>query len=213
MWLRTNKFTDFNSAYFASLGRALALATNFEQNVKFVFGTIDLNAAFERDELEAGGKWKDYGKKLMKRQLGKVLLAPRDEQPIPDDEFKALDDAREERNYLAHEAAAVGMHVALEGGRLCGFTGLKRYMDPARDTAAIAHERDEMLTEHLRDSLPRFSKAVTTVARGDNIVAGYSYMIQETEDYLPAISDEYVAAAVAWVLEPLHDAGIANGLG
>jgi len=61
MWLKPVDYSDEQSAYFAALGRAMALAQNFEQNCKFVFGTLDIGRDYE------GGKIPHDQCELMRR--------------------------------------------------------------------------------------------------------------------------------------------------
>lgn len=210
MWLRSTEFTDEHSAYFATLGRAIALAQNFEQNLKFVFGTVDLGIAFEQGKLEDGGKWREYGKKLMARPLRTALREQREEQPISNEDFSALEAARQARNYLAHEAAQAGLYIPPRGGKLRGAAGLKKFLDGSLDPAAVERERSDMLMENFRSALPRLIQAVTAIALGDNIISGLSYMIQEKESPPTSSANRYAEITVAWVLEPVRMAGIAK---
>lgn len=56
MWLRPVDCTDEQAAYFAALGRAIALAQNFEQNCKFVFGTLDMGRDYEDGRIPRTGR-------------------------------------------------------------------------------------------------------------------------------------------------------------
>ena len=46
MWMQPSAISDLQMEYLAALGRAMALAQNFENNCKFVFGTYDFGEAF-----------------------------------------------------------------------------------------------------------------------------------------------------------------------
>jgi hypothetical protein len=66
-----------------------------------------------------------------------------------------------------------------------------------------SRESDEAIAE----ALPQFRSNVDALAVGDNLVAGWSYMIQEKE--LPPfhIAERYRLQMTSWVLEPLTENG------
>jgi hypothetical protein len=59
----------------------------------------------------------------------------------------------------------------------------------------------------IAEAVQKFENAVRVLAEADNLVAGWSYSIQEKEDRLPSFTNLYVEAVIAWVLEPLSVSG------
>lgn len=203
MWLQPAEFSAAHEAYFEALGRALGLAQNFEQSCKFVLGIWDLGKAHEEGKIQTRDE-RAYSEKLMGRMLGALVKSLRDDIDITDADKAAFKAAREARNYLAHEAAAVGLFIPPKYAR----RKLREIMRGSLDTAAIEKERTEMLHAHIRDGVPKFVEAIRAIAEADNIVSGWSYMIQEKDDRLPFVAERYVQSVVAWVLEPLRSAGV-----
>ena len=115
----------------------MALAQNFENNCKFVFGTCDFGEAFAVKKIDMDN-WKAFGKKLMHRPLGGVLRKREN-----DDMFKehvvALEAARVARNYLAHQAAEPALYVAPMGGK----HKLRALISKTVDRRKIEKERQE----------------------------------------------------------------------
>jgi hypothetical protein len=174
MWLRPVEYTDEQSAYFAALGRGISLAQNFEHSFKFVFGTLDLDKAYEENKLVAGGEWRAYAKKLMARSIGTALTARRKDPWFSDEEFTVLENARIARNYLAHQAAEAGLYIPPKSGK----RKLREIILATADTAGIEKERKEMLVTFMSEALLPFEGAVRAIAEADNMVSGWSYMIQ-----------------------------------
>lgn len=198
MWLRPVDYTDEQSAYFAALGRAIALAQNFEHNCKFVFGTLDMGQAYEDGKIPRE-QWRVHAKKLHGRSLGAVLKGREKDADFSAKEIATLESGRASRNYLAHRAAEVGLYVPPRTGK----RKPREIFDGTANPAVIEKERAEMLVAHMREALPDFRKAVRALAEADNLVAGWSFLIQEKVDNLPTVSDWYVNTVVTWVLEPL----------
>lgn len=210
MWLQPVDYVDEQYSYFAALGRAVALAQNFEQNCKFVFGTSDLGRAYSEGKFSIDD-WQRYAKELQKRSLGVALKAQQKDGLFSSQEIAALEAAREARNYLVHEAAEGGLYVAPKSGKPGKTRKLLAILQGQVDTAAIEKERAEMLLAHLSKAVLKFEEAVQALAQADSMVAGWSYLIQEKEDRLPLAAAGYADMAIAWVLEPLRIAGLAAG--
>jgi hypothetical protein len=191
-------FSDLQVDYLVALGRAIALAQNFENNCKLVFGTYDFGEAFAAKKIDMKS-WRAYGKKLMNRPPGKALRE-RKKDPAFKKEIVALEAARLARNYLAHQAAEPALYVPPMGGK----HKLRDLILKTVNRRKIEKERHEMVVSYLQKTLPRFEKAVRDLAEGDNIVSKWSYMIQEKDPYMPSIAENYVAEVVAWVLEPMR---------
>lgn len=210
MWLQPVDYSDEQSAYFAALGRATALAQNFEQNCKFVFGTLDMGWDYEDGKIPID-QWRAHGTRLHGRSLGAALKPRQKDADFSADQIATLEAGRAGRNYLAHQAAEPGLYVPSPTGKPGGVRKLMEILDGTADPAAIGKERAEMLLGYLRKAVPPFESAVRAVAEADKLVAGWSYLIEKKENRLPSDSAWYVSTVVAWVLEPLRIAGIADG--
>ncbi|MFN0299208.1 MAG: hypothetical protein ACKVQU_02520 [Burkholderiales bacterium] len=184
--------------YLVALGRAIALAQNFEINCKFVFGVNDLGEAFAAKKIGVKA-WQSYGKKLMKRSLGETLRG-RDNDQIFKRQIPVLEAARVARNYLAHQAAEPALYVPAMSGK----HKLRDLILKKVDRLKIEKERQEMVVSYLQKILPRFEKAIRDFAEGDKVVSEWSYIIQEKDAHMPMITETYVDDAVEWVLEPIH---------
>jgi hypothetical protein len=67
----------------------------------------------------------------------------------------------------------------------------------------FSHESDKAIAQ----GLPQFRENVEALAVGDNLVAGWSYMIQENELPPSHIAQRYRRQMTSWVLEPLRENG------
>ena len=210
MWLQPLDYADEQSAYFAALGRATALAQNFEQNCKFVFGTLDMGRDYEDGKIPID-QWRAQLTRLHGRSLGAALKPRQKDADFSADQIATLEAGRVGRNYLAHQAAEPGLYVPSPTGKPGGVPKLMEILDGTADPAAIEKERAEMLLGYLRKAVPPFESAVRAVAEADKLVAGWCYLIEEKDNRLPSDSAWYVSTVVAWVLEPLCIAGIADG--
>jgi len=206
MWLQPVDYSDEQSAYFAALGRAMALAQNFEQNCKFVFGTLDMGRDYKDGKIPHD-QWRAHAKKLHGRSLGAALKAREKDADFSAEQIATLEAGRASRNYLAHQAAEAGLYVPPSTGK----RKLGEILRGTADPAAIEKERAEMLLAYMRKAVPSFEDAVRAIAKADNMVASWSYLIQEKEDRLPSATAWYVNTVVAWVLEPLRIAAIIDG--
>jgi len=198
MWMQPGAIAPHQADYLAALGRAIALAQNFENNCKFVFGVYDLGEAFAAKKIDMK-VWQAYGKKLMNRSLGGALTG-REKDRVFKRQVVVLEAARLARNYLAHQAAEPALYVPPMGGK----HKLRDLMLKTVDRRKIEEERHEMVVSYLQKMLPRFEKAVRDLAEGDNIVSEWSYMIQEKDAHMPSIAESYVDEAVEWILEPMR---------
>ena len=97
--------------YFLAVGKALCLAANFECNCKFI---LKMRALIKTNEIEKN--W-DAAAELVQALSGKVkMLGATVRQiekfsassPISASDMETLRVATESRNYIAHEAAAMG---------------------------------------------------------------------------------------------------------
>lgn len=129
-----------------------------------------------------------------------MLKARETDADFSAEQIATLETARSSRNYLAHRAAEGGLYVPASTGK----RKLREIVLGTADQAAIEKERAEMLLAHISKALPAFEEAVRALAEADNIVAGWSYLIQEKEDRLPTVTGWYVNTVVEWVLEPLR---------
>lgn len=202
MWLEPTIYAAEQEAYLACLGRTLALAQNFEHNVKFVFGTLDLDRALDDDHFDRT-TWREYGRLLMRRQLGQVLKGREKDGTFSESEIEALEAGRVARNHLAHEAAAPALYVPPLMGKKRGVEGLRQALAGQIGSAAVEAERRGMLLDELRNAMPKFQDAVRALAEADNLVAMWALVIQEKLDVMPSRKPWYVATVVEWVFEPL----------
>jgi hypothetical protein len=209
MWLQPVDYSDEQSAYFAALGRATALAQNFEQNCKFVFGTLDMGRDYEDGKIPID-QWRAHGTRLHGRSLGAALKPRQKDADFSAKQIATLEAGRAGRNYLAHQAAEPGLYVPSPLGKP-GKRKLDEFLRGTADPVAIEKERAEMRLGYIRKAAPSFEAAVRAVAEADKLVAGWSYLIEEEENRLPSDSAWYVSTVVAWVLEPLRIAGISDG--
>ena len=198
MWMQPGAIAPHQADYLAALGRAIALAQNFENNCKFVFGTYDFGEAFAAKKIDMKN-WPAYGQKLMNRSLGGALKG-REKDRVFKKQVVALEAARLARNYLAHQAAEPALYVPPMGGQ----HKLRDLLSKTVDRRKIEEERREMVVSYLKKMLPSFKKAVRDLAEGDNIVSKWSYMIQEKDAYMPSMAKSYANEAVEWVLEPVR---------
>ena len=198
MWMQLPGIAHHQADYLAALGRAIALAQNFENNCKFVFGIHDLGEAFAAKKIDMKG-WQAYGRKLMNRSLGGALTGRQKDQVFKK-HVVVLEAARLARNYLAHQAAEPALYIPPMGGK----HKLRDLLLKTVDRRKIEEERHEMVVNYLHKELPRFEKAVRDLAEGDNIVSKWSYMIQEKDAHMPSIAERYVDETFEWVLEPLR---------
>ena len=136
MWLQPVDYSDEQSAYFAALGRAMALAQNFEHNCKFVFGTLDMGQDYEDGKIPHD-HWRAHAKKLHGRSLGAVLKAREKDADFSAEQIAMLEAARSGRNYFAHRAAEAGLYVPARTGK----RKLREILGGNADPAAIEKER------------------------------------------------------------------------
>lgn len=199
MWLQPVDYSDEQSAYLAALGRAMALAQNFEHNCRFVFGTLDVVQAHESGEKLSRDERRSHARKLQKRSLGAALRGRDGDTDFTADELATLNAARAARNYLAHEAAVAAIYVPPKSGKRT----LREVVTGDADPASIARERVEMTLEQLRIGVAAFEPAVRALAKADDLVSRWAYAIQE-KDAHSASPSWYVATVVEWILEPLR---------
>lgn len=207
MWLRPAEIPEPQERYLDALGRALVLAQNFEQNCKFVFGTWDMGRAYRDGQLSID-EWRTHAKKLHERSLGAALKAQHKDSDFSPEQIGKLEAARAARNHLAHEAGWPGLYLPPMSGNPGGSRKLLEIIRGTADPAVIQRERMDMLLAHIREAVPKLEGAVRALAEADSMVAGWSYMIQEKNEYVPSIARTYTHDVTDWVLEPLRVAGL-----
>jgi hypothetical protein len=198
MWMNPSAVSHLQADYLAALGRAIALAQNFENNCKFVFGMYDLGEVFEGKKVDIK-TWRAAGNKFLNRSLGGTLRGREVDRDFKR-HVKTLEAARVARNYLAHQAAEPALFVPPMSGK----HKLRDLLLKTVDRRKIEEERHEMVASHLQKSLSRLEKAAIDLANGDNIVSLWSYMIQEKDALTPTIAGTYIDDAVDWILEPIR---------
>lgn len=198
MWMQPTSVTELQANYLSTLGRALALAQNFEANCKFALGIYDFGEVFTEKSGDLK-TWEAFGKNLMRRSLGRAIKHREKDQSFKE-QFATLEAARIARNYVAHQAAVPALYVPPLGGR----HKLRDLLAKDVDRKKIERERQEMVIAHLNEMTPKLEKAVKDLAEGDSIVARWSYMIQEKDAFMPFAANDYVDSVVAWVMAPIH---------
>lgn len=96
---------ELQGRYFSAVGKALAIANNFEHKVLHVLGVIYLNnAALEDITFEEMGE--HYDRAMDKRLNNAIQQIATDEQVTPE-QVETLHEGRRSRNFLAHEGPAI----------------------------------------------------------------------------------------------------------
>lgn len=197
MWIHS-RITPKQTEYLVALGRAIALAQNFECNCKFVFDSYDLAKELKTNK-NAIQLWLTFKKKVNHQPL-RNLLKKYDKVKFFRTHIPLLEAACQARNYLAHEAAAPALYIPPVMGKY-NFIDLTL---KTIDRQKIKKDRDEMALIYIRKMLPYFEQAVKDIAAADNLVSIWCYMIEEKDSQIPSIAQKYVDEIVKWVMEPIY---------
>ncbi|MBU1937676.1 HNH endonuclease [bacterium] len=176
MWLLLDGFRDLEMRWLFALGRAMAIAQNFEQNCKYITQITDLDKEYARGGIKDIEDMRAYSERLLKKLqgVGVALHRLRSNIKIGSGEDEILRLACNARNYFAHE-----------GAKPCICFG------SAKD---------------ILEKIPQFEEHVRNLSRGDNLVSGWVYEISEKEPaQRTSIHDTYVNAIVEWVLTPFRE--------
>lgn len=104
MWLDYRLLSPAEDALLSSVGRAVALAQNFEANCRFVVMTVDLAKAFQVRTVTSFDDAEPFVERLLSRMLGCNVKRFGQLGAVSPDQLSTLDAARQARNYIAHEA-------------------------------------------------------------------------------------------------------------
>ncbi len=175
MWINLRDVDDIAEAYFASLGRALALAQHFESECKEILLWIEVAMGFEDGRLKKLEDIRSFSEVLATRLLGASVRRLEALPFVDSKKLAALVAAKDARNYLAHEAAMWGLYPSVKYG-------------------------EKLTALHY---VPRLRREIEALAEGDNLVSIWSYEFQEKEAAPYSFSQRYPTEVAAWVLEPL----------
>jgi hypothetical protein len=173
-------------------GRALMLATNFEQSCRVLLRFLNLEDVLDHDptlRLEAAIQ-RVPRDALLKRTLEGIASQL---GTVPD-AVAILVNAREGRNFIAHEAA---IWPPLNMPR---YGSLREVLAPT----AVGREVDRLRAlERLGEPLLR--RHVTAVAHGEVLVGGWLHEFHEREPAPATFTQSYPCRVDNWVLEPVMD--------
>jgi hypothetical protein len=106
MWLRIAKLPEETNALLLSLGRALAIAQNYEHNARYVLRIAQMSKEYVEGRAETLDELIAFANSRPRRMLGGMV---RDFDHLGDttaDEIEILRRGAEARNFIAHEAFA-----------------------------------------------------------------------------------------------------------
>lgn len=104
MWLDYRLLSPTEDALLSSVGRAIALAQNFEANCKFVVMTVELGKVLQEGTVTSLEDARPFVEQLLKRMLGCNVNRFGQLGVVSPGQVSTLAAAREARNYIAHEA-------------------------------------------------------------------------------------------------------------
>lgn len=97
---------DFIDAYLLAVGKALYIASNFEKKCLWVLRITKYADRYEKNpDLD---DFQRFAQALRDKLLGPSIRDLRSFQGYTDRHFEILEKGRDARNYIAHEAAALG---------------------------------------------------------------------------------------------------------
>jgi hypothetical protein len=109
MWLPFHRLDRQHTRVVATVGRALTLAQNFEHNCKWVFMTAAVSQRFERGEFTKLEESFPFSERLINLMLGPAIRQFDSLKLVPSRDIKALEAARDARNFVAHESAVAAV--------------------------------------------------------------------------------------------------------
>jgi hypothetical protein len=94
-------------AYLLALGKAVYLASNFEHKCRWILRLIKLGTRWESDgDVDT---FMEFAHALKDRVLGPTLVEIRAFENLSDAEVSILEKGKDGRNFIAHEAGALGL--------------------------------------------------------------------------------------------------------
>lgn len=107
MWLRLERLQEDSDGLHLALGRALAVAQNYEHNARFVLQIVRVGKEYKkRGEVEALDELIEYVNNLPREMLGRLVRGFDQLGGIAASKIDTLRRGVDARNYIAHEAAA-----------------------------------------------------------------------------------------------------------
>jgi hypothetical protein len=177
MWLTSSYLGDLEAAYLMAIGRAICLAQNFELNCKNLLLFLDMGQALTVGRVESLEDYFPYGEKLLRTLLGAAIKKIGAFSFVSSDHLETLTEAKDARNYFAHEAAL-----------------------PVRSGGVSWRPKGQVII----DELPTLERKVEALAMGDDLVSGWLYEIEEKQSRR-FVQTAYVENIQTWVLASLAE--------
>jgi hypothetical protein len=151
MWLDFHELDTQQCSLLMSIGRALAIAQNFEANCKFVLMIIEVEKALEDKRCSSLQAARPVVDELLQLMLGRVVTRFGRSGEISQAELDILVAAKNARNYVAHGAAFELVICRGPYGK------------------------------SFNERMTRFEQEVGSLTEGDGLVSLWSHYIQEHE--------------------------------
>ena len=131
MSLRVPENEPLLERYFVAVGKALLIGSNFEEKCIHVMRIQRIEEAIQKgdDPREAAGQWVEVNKTKLNNAIQKIESDP----ATSDRQGEILHTARKARNFVAHEAAAMGEVWEVADSDI--YTRVVRLMDRVREMA------------------------------------------------------------------------------
>ena len=175
-------------------GRALMLATNFEQSCRVLLRFLSLEDVLEHDptlRLEAA-----IQKVPRDAQLKRTLEGIESQIGTAPDAVAILVNAREGRNFIAHEAAT------WPPMNMPRYRSLREVVTPTAASTAINRLR---AIERLGEPLRILRRHVAAVAHGEVLVGGWQDEFHDGERAPATFAQSYPSRVDNWVFGPVLD--------
>jgi len=173
MWLQYQDLDDVALAFSASLGRALVLAQSFEENCKYVLLIANLSKEVEKKRISDVEGMKSYSEQL--HEWFKLGGAVNQFEHKHKMDAGSIEKLRKGKD-ARNYIAHRGAHPLLHG---------------SHSSASVA------------EALAEYTKEVGSLAEGENLIAQWSYQIQEKSAPPITLVAAFPEGVAHWVLEPL----------
>ncbi len=110
MWIDFRRVTPQHEVYLESVGRALAVSQHLESTSRYVLIVVEMGRAASGGDADLDAL-RAISERLRNKLLGHVVDHLGQLGEITYDELEVLDQGREARNYIAHEAASAVSEV------------------------------------------------------------------------------------------------------
>lgn len=172
MWLSHARLSDVQLRWLSSVGRALALAQNFEANCKEILKWCDMAKRYRDGGIASFEECLAHPELLRDAMLRATVQRLSGTHSMPNDtERDILARAVDARNFIAHEGAICALY-------------------PPRQPSAI------------EGVLEDYQRRVRALAAGDSVVSCWSYEFQEREAAPIRLQQTYADDVSSWILEP-----------